>query len=83
MLDVARRKLAAAEGNHVAAGGAAAEVDAAFETFDPPIRCGTPCHHPACMFRCASRCASWPPARPGAMRCRVANRHPKRFKVMP
>lgn len=41
MLDVARRQLAAAEGNHVAAGGAAAEVDAAFETFDPPIRCGT------------------------------------------
>lgn len=37
-LDVARRRLAAAEGNHVTAGGDAAEVDSAFETFDPPIR---------------------------------------------
>ncbi|KAL4443350.1 hypothetical protein ABPG75_011087 [Micractinium tetrahymenae] len=38
VLDVARRRLAAAEGNHITAGGAAAEVDAAFDTFDPPIR---------------------------------------------
>ncbi|KAL4420891.1 hypothetical protein ABPG77_001232 [Micractinium sp. CCAP 211/92] len=38
VLDVARRRLAAAEGNHVASGGAAAEVDAAYDTFDPPIR---------------------------------------------
>lgn len=37
-LDAARRHLAAAEGNHVAPGGDAAEVDAAFDTFDPPIR---------------------------------------------
>lgn len=38
VLDVARRRLAATEGNHVAAGGDAAEVDAAFDTFEPPIR---------------------------------------------
>lgn len=38
-LDQARRHLAAAEGNHVSAGGEAAAVDAAFDTFDPPIRC--------------------------------------------
>ncbi|KAI7836467.1 hypothetical protein COHA_009684 [Chlorella ohadii] len=37
-LDGARRQLAAAEGNHIAPGGDAAEVDAAFDTFDPPIR---------------------------------------------
>lgn len=37
-LDAARRHLAAAEGNHIAPGGDAAEVDAAFDTFDPPIR---------------------------------------------
>lgn len=39
---MARRRLAAAEGNHVASGGAAAEVDAAYDTFDPPIRQARP-----------------------------------------
>jgi len=38
VLDVARRRLAAVEGNRVARGGDAAEVDAAWETFSPPIR---------------------------------------------
>lgn len=49
-LDGARRQLAAAEGNHSAPGGDAAEVEAAFDTFDPPIRWA------ACQGSSASTC---------------------------
>ncbi|PSC75374.1 GNAT family N-acetyltransferase [Micractinium conductrix] len=38
LLDIARRRLAAAQGNHISAGSDGAEVDSAFDTFDPPIR---------------------------------------------